>query len=155
MGSSWVDALWCLNKPIFLHVVTFAVALNFITGFALQGALNTPTRVVSKPVTITVPMAPTLDRGFSGQINVDHAIDLGGYYWQWIWQQVQNVVGSTVSQYAYFGSLNEQGQKIDLGYDQDATYTAYVDGAGFDYAGAGPQATRGSLEPWIDCRQHR
>ena len=78
-------------------------------------------------------MAPMLDLGFSGQINLDGTIDGSGYYWQWIWQQVQNLVGSTASQYAYFGSLDSNGDKIALDYDDGATYTAHVAGAAFDY----------------------
>ncbi|KAJ9614529.1 hypothetical protein H2200_002666 [Cladophialophora chaetospira] len=133
VGTSWIDALWLMDKPTFLHIVTFAVALNSITGFALQGALDTPTRTMNKQVSIPVPMAPVLDLGFSGEINPNGVIDPHGYYWQWVWQQVQNLVSSTTSQYAYFGSVDSNGNKIAVDYDDHATYTAYVDGAGFDY----------------------
>lgn len=128
-----MEVLCHLKRPIYLSFVTLAVALNFLTGFALQGALSTPSKTLNKNVSIKVPMAPVLDQGFSAQINSDGVIDQGGYYWQWVWQQVQNVVASTASQYAYFGSLDESGNTIDLGYEEDATYSSMINGAGFDY----------------------
>ena len=133
-------------------MVAFAVALNFITSFALQGALKTPSRTTSNSATITVPMAPALDPGFSAQISTNGTIDRRAYNWEWIWMQVQNVVGSTTAEYTYFGSLDDNGDPFNFGYEENATYVAYVDGAGFEYD-CQPYQTAYDLLP-TTTRQH-
>lgn len=137
-GDSIFAALRHVRRGMYLTYVVIALALLPLNGFLLQGALAVKNVVhIYKNVTIPVPMSTSLPLGYSAYRDTAASVDPAGSRWPYVWQQVQNMVGSPMWQYAYFGNWNcsrhPNGDNCHPWiYDDSSIYHTRANGAGFD-----------------------
>ena len=133
VGTSPLDALIRWRKCKRVALATVFVALLPLNAFVLQGAVITEPWTKVEKVNITIPMVPYVDYGFSGGGLINASSPVFGSAWSWMWQQVVNVAGNSLTQYAYFGSRDvNTNQLLHFDYDNTSTYTMVAQGAGFD-----------------------
>lgn len=132
-GKNLSDAVLHFKHQYWIAIGYLSLFLLSVNSFVLQGAISTSLHTREYNTTIQIPIVRQLDAGFS--LASDENLAVYASQWTYIWQQIQNPYGSAFTQYAYFGHLNWSDPNLEpyhFGYDETSTYSAQVEGAGFE-----------------------